>query len=478
LTVRAVTIVGGGFSGASAAIQLARHAPPRLDITVIEPRPDVGRGLAYSSDDPDHRLNGTAGTHLVDPADPEEFTRWCAQERIVRADPDALARGGALFVRRSDFGRFVAQAFARQVDRRPALRLRHLRDEAIDAPLETQGVRATTRGGSRVPGDVLVIATGNAPSRFPLTLPADVAAHPSVIAEPWDLRRLRAVDAAARVLVLGTGLTALDVITTLLRRGHCGRITAVSPRALRPRAHRPAFDLPPALAAAGMLQRIDGSLAPFVRELAQPMQATTLMRALRARIAQARVQGESWYGPFDEFRDPLWRVWSALDARVKARLLRHARRWYDVHRFRAPPQNDAIVNEAERQGRVLIGPAKVSSIARAGDGTLVVELQEGRTRRVHTEAFDAIVNCTGLDGRGGATTNPMLASLTRQGRLVPDVTGIGFAVDAQCRPIGQDGTRTDRLRVIGPPTAGTFGDPLGAIFIAAQIRRMLPGIFA
>ena len=58
--VPVVTIVGGGFSGASAAIQLARHAPPRLDITVIEPRPDVGRGLAYSSDDPDHRLNGTA----------------------------------------------------------------------------------------------------------------------------------------------------------------------------------------------------------------------------------------------------------------------------------------------------------------------------------------------------------------------------------------------------------------------------------
>ena len=145
MTVRAVTIVGGGFSGASAAIQLARHAPPRLDITVIEPRPDVGRGLAYSSDDPDHRLNGTAGTHLVDPADPEEFTRWCAQERIVRADPDALARGGALFVRRSDFGRFVAQAFAREVERRPALRLRHLRDEAIDATLETQGVSATTR---------------------------------------------------------------------------------------------------------------------------------------------------------------------------------------------------------------------------------------------------------------------------------------------------------------------------------------------
>ncbi|HET7136050.1 MAG TPA: FAD dependent oxidoreductase, partial [Casimicrobiaceae bacterium] len=56
--------------------------------------------------------------------------------------------------------------------------------------------------------------------------------------------------------------------------------------------------------------------------------------------------------------------------------------------------------------------------------------------------------------------------------------GVGFAVDARCRPIGANGAPSDAVRVIGPPTAGAFGDPLGAIFIAAQIRRMLPGVYA
>ena len=53
-----------------------------------------------------------------------------------------------------------------------------------------------------------------------------------------------------------------------------------------------------------------------------------------------------------------------------------------------------------------------------------------------------------------------------------------FEVDAQCRPIGRDGAPTPGLRIVGPPSAGSLGDPLGVPFIAPQIRRMIPGILA
>jgi uncharacterized NAD(P)/FAD-binding protein YdhS len=473
-----IAIVGGGFSGASLAIQLARHGELAVDITVVEPRPQVGVGLAYSTADPDHRLNGTAGTHLVDPHDPEELTRWCATERIARDDPEAVTDGGALFIRRHDFGRFVAEAFAREACRDGCVRLRHVCDEAIDATPSTRGVTLTTRSGARFPADLLVVATGNAASGFPARLAPELANHRGVVPEPWDLVRIRAIDRAARVLVLGTGLTALDVITTLLRGGHRGSITSVSSRALRPRAHRPAFDVPPALPGAGMLQRIDADVPAFVRSIPHPLRASALTHALRFEIEQARGRDESWYAPFDALRDPLWQVWSTLDVGEKQRLLRHARRWYDVHRFRAPPANDAIVHEAERQGRVAFRAAKVRSIALGEQATLAVELRDGESRAIRTETFDAVINCAGLDSAGGATSNPFLAALTRAGMLVPDATGFGFAVDAQCRPLDASGGATEWLRVVGPPTAGVFGDPLGAMFIAAQIRRMLPALDA
>ena len=234
----------------------------------------------------------------------------------------------------------------------------------------------------------------------------------------------------------------------------------------------------PALSGAGMLQRIDADLPEFLRVLPRPLTARALTRALRRRIAQAREHGESWYGPFDELRDPLWQLWSALEIDEKRRVLRHVRRWYDVHRFRAPPQNEAIVHDAERRGQVVFRAAKVRSIAGGDGGALAVELHEGATGAVRRETFDAVVNCAGLDDGGGEMGNPVLAALMRQGMLTPDATGVGFAVDARCRPLGSHGAPCDAVRVIGPPTAGAFGDPLGAMFIAAQIRRVLPGVYA
>ena len=104
---RRITIVGGGFSGVSAAVQLVRHSPLPLAITLIEPRERVGPGLAYATHDPDHRLNGPTWIHSIDPVDGEHFTRWCEQQGVFEADPQAVQPNGAAFVRRSVFGAYL-----------------------------------------------------------------------------------------------------------------------------------------------------------------------------------------------------------------------------------------------------------------------------------------------------------------------------------------------------------------------------------
>src|SRR5206468_8079227 len=43
-----IVIVGGGFTGAAAAVQLARASATPLDISIVEPRAELGRGVAYS----------------------------------------------------------------------------------------------------------------------------------------------------------------------------------------------------------------------------------------------------------------------------------------------------------------------------------------------------------------------------------------------------------------------------------------------
>lgn len=63
-----------------------------------------------------------------------------------------------------------------------------------------------------------------------------------------------------------------------------------------------------------------------------------------------------------------------------------------------------------------------------------------------------------------------------QGLLRQHGNGIGFDLGVNCEALDRQGTVQPALRVIGPPSAGAFGDPLGAGFIAAQVRRVLPDV--
>ena len=460
-----ICIVGGGFSGAATAVQLVRASEAPLSIEIVEPREELGRGMAYTAPDPDWRLNGGIDTHVTDLADPGELIRWCAANGILEADPDATARNENVFVRRHDFGSFMRDQVAAHSRMPNGSRIVHVCDVAIDAEAKASGVAVRLRSGRDIEADLLVIATGNAPGRLPAAI-ASVQHDARVLVEALDTKRLRDIPADASVLLAGAGLTALDVASTLVREEHRGRVTALSRHGLRPRLHR----LAPPSAGPTQLERTEGAVPPFVAAAAPT--ARGLLRALRSRIRDDEAAGSSWYAAFDALRDVLWQVWPKMPAAEKRRALRWLRPWYDVHRFRAPPQNHALVRDAERRGLVAFRTGRLRGVDARDDG-LHVRIA-GRSGADTVERFDYLVNCTGLDPASGARENPFLAALLDRGLITIDASGVGFAVDVACRAVDAHGHAQPRLYMIGPPTAGTFGDPLGVLFIAPQIRRVLP----
>jgi len=479
MTVRRITIVGGGFSGATAAVQLVRASPVPLAVTIVEPRETAGPGLAYSAVDRDHRLNGPAWGHSLLPEDGGHFTRWCEAEGVLRRDPEAVAPDGNAFVRRGDYGRYLAATLAAHA-RWPATgsTIEHLRDRARLAVIDGDAIETRTEAGRSLDSAMLIVATGNPLPRLQAPFAPSLAGHPSVIENPLDPAWLGHVDSLARVLVVGSGLTALDIVSTLVRAGHRGGIVVMSRRGLRPRPQPPVVDPGDGSAPPRPLDRIMGDVPAFLLSAAAPPTLRAWVRALRERIREVEAGGESWHKGFDELRDVVWRAWPLLPAGEQRRFLRSMRTWYDVHRFRAPPQNDAMVRAAEARGAVEFRAARLRSVeAAAGQRTLRVRLAPRGGDDDRVESFDAVVNCTGLDAAAGVRANPFLASLVADGALRVDSSGIGFAVDTNCRAIGADGRPNASLRVVGPPTAGTFGDPLGVMFIVAQVCRMLPDVF-
>ena len=460
-----VAIVGGGYSGAAAAVQLSRARGLSLAIDIVEPRAELGRGLAYSTPDPDHRLNGPLDNHLVDPSVPDEILRWCAERAIFERDPDVRGSNGALYLRRGDFGAHVRDVV------RATPSISHHRVSATGLRRSATGFEVLA-GAVRIAADFVIVATGTGTSSFPGAFSA-LESHPGLIADPFDRARLLGIGSGARVFLVGAGLTALDVVSTLLRAGHRGRITAFSRRGVRP---RPPRDRLPEGSTSGLMDRIDGPMPAYIGQVLERGGIVDLSRALRRKIEEARKSGESWQPVFDELRNSVWRFWPQLPIDEKRRFLRHLRTWYDAHRFRTPPQNAAMAAEAERAGMLVYPTGRIRSVREVGERIAVSWVD--RAGATVEERFDVVVNCAGLDASCGATSNPFLTDLLAQGLARIDPTGFGFEVDAQCRPIGRDGAPTPGLRIVGPPSAGSLGDPLGVPFIAPQIRRMIPGILA
>ena len=475
--MKRVVIVGGGFSGSSVAVQLVRRSATALDITVIEPREHIGGGLAYSSDEPDHRINGQPGMHSLDPADPGMFARWCDANGALAADPEARLPNNTTFMRRSVFRRFLQEAVAEHATWPSGSAIRHLRDRAIDVAPRGSALAVATAGGGAVDCDMLVLAPGHTRARLPATFGAGFASHARVIVDPLAAPRLPSLAPDERVLVLGNGLTAYDMVSTLLTAGHRGPIGVVSRRGLRPQAQRP----PPAPGAAPlppMLERLAASPEPFIRAAGAPPSVRALLHALRQRIREVGRSGESWDASFDHLRDMVGQVWPTMAVAERQRFFRQLRPWYDSHRFRIAPQNAAIVGAAEQRGQVKFHAASLLHVESDNQhAPLRIALRARGERQARVLAYDRVINCTGVDATHPSTL-PLYAALLGRGMLSVDPSGVGLAVDARYRAIMRNGQAAERLRVVGPPTLGARGDPLGSAFIAIQAYNMIADVLA
>lgn len=459
-------------------MQLVRHAPRPLRVVVVDPAERPGRGLAYRTADPDHRLNAPTFGHSLLPDDAWHLSRWVVAHRLRESDPECLRPDGTVYLRRGDFGRYLEATF--DAHRQGAasgsvIEHRRARAVALSAPREPLAVHLDD--GTALAAAQVLLATGNPPLRWPAVLSDTLRGHPALVADPLNTP-LPELDPHARVAVLGAGLTALDQLSTLVRRGHRGPITVLSRSGRRPRGAGP---LAGALATVQRLEDLD-SLPPQAMMarlsgpppawLQGPLTVRHWTRALRRRIAELQAAGGAWQHGFDELRDAVWQLWPQLPAAEQRRYLQRLRGWYEVHRFRTPPANDELVAQAPiawRSGRLVQ--------ARADGPAIEITWQPPAGAPVRA-GFDLLINCTGLDVSGGHAANPLLAAAEAKGRLRPDACGLGYAVDAMCRAIDATGHADPRLRLYGPPTLGSHGDPAGAIFIGAQVWRTLPALWA
>lgn len=407
-----VAVVGGGFSGTMAAVQLARRG---VAVRLFELGERVGRGIAYGTNDPNHLLNVPAVKMSAWPDRPSDFADWLGVE-------------GGTFARRRDFGAYVASV----LDGAEPVAVDRARVE--DAAPAADGWVLRLSDGRQAKAAAVVLALGNEPP----VLPAELEGLP-VVANPWSEEAGAALEQAAasnaNLLLVGTGLTMVDVMLSLSARGHRGRVVAVSRRGLLPRAHA-AHE--PAPVAADELP----------------------LRNLLAlwRWARKRSEAAGFRAAIDSLRPHSIALWQALPLPERQRFLRHARPWWDVHRHRLAPEPAKQMDELVASGRLEL----VAGRLRAEGCKPVIVLRGGGERMVEP---DLVINCTGPLGDVRRSANPLLRRLLEQGLVAPDPLALGLLADGADR-VGQG------LWALGPLTKGMYWEMTAVPDIRAQAERV------
>lgn len=457
-----VAIVGGGASGVLTAVQLMRRSAPGLRVVLIEKGEKVGPGLAYRTDHEGHRLNVPAGQMIAMPDRPLDFLEWVQREKPETQPQEYLSR--------QTFGRYLVDLIERTTaESRGRVVLETRRAEAISASFaESPGgpdqVEIALDDGETVTADKVVLALGNGrPYDIPGLDPAFVDSD-HYIADPWADGALDRCLSDDSVLLIGTGLTMVDMALVL---GGVGgpTIYAVSRHGLMPRAH--------------------GDTMPTRgRPVAVPDERcslTELTSRLLTEIASAAARGEDWRVAFDSLRPITNDLWRSLDRRDQKRFITDLSRIWGVHRHRMAP-------------RVALGleRLKVNRRLRVYAGTIqAIELKEGRASvglKLHGVdqgeplVVDRVINCTGPSYDPRRLEQPLVRSLCDRGLLRVDSLGIGFDVDLDGALVGEEANVSDSLYAIGPLRNGVLLETTAVPEIGKQAEllaeRLLSGLSA
>ncbi|GAA3789874.1 FAD/NAD(P)-binding protein [Sphaerisporangium flaviroseum] len=435
-----VIVVGGGASGTLAAVHLLREARARaipLEIVLIDQHGRHATGQAYSTTDPCHLLNACAAKMSALDDDPGHLLRW--------AHDNGLAVDGSDYLPREAYGRYLRDTLAEAEDR-PARVLRKVTGTA-SALSRDPGPRVHLSDRRQVDADAVVLALGNGPPATWSRI-ADIES-PRHIADPWAPNALTRIRDGAPVLVLGTGLTMVDVAITVTRAHPDTVVYAVSRHALLPQPQPQ--PVPPAVP----VSIPDG-----------PLGLGDLLRAVRSAVKDN--EGD-WPGVVDGLRPQVQRLWARLSPAEQQRFLSLAARYWEVHRHRIPPATAARVAGLRAAGRlrVLRGQVVRAAIGPAG-------------LRVHVAADDTgqdldvgwLVNATGPGSRIDA--DPLVTGLVAGGLARPDRLRLGLEADPYGAVLDATGRPQSRIYTLGPPLRGSLYETTAIPEIRAQAAALAP----
>lgn len=449
-----IAIVGSGFSGTMLAVHLLKKSTQApLRIVLIEKGSRFAKGVAYGTMCPLHLLNVPAGDMTAFPDEPQHFYNWAKAE-----DPSTET---TTFVQRLLYGRYIEQLLNEAEESKAAnVKFEKVHDEVVGINLDAGGKTAELKfaSGKSLTANRIVLALGNfAPGNPPVK---DMSFYQSkrYFQDPWLCDAVENADQP--VLLIGTGLTAVDKALQLHAGGHSGVIYALSRHGLMPQVHKIGLAKQPSPFDAENLPKSAKQLFHFLRT-----------RAREAGNANNGTDKLDWRQVVDSIRSVTQKIWQGWSAEEQKKFVRHLRCLWDVHRHRIAPDVGAAIESMRKSGALQIVAARIISYKEDEHGVdITIRPRFSKTEKVIR--VTAVINCTGPEPNYSRITEPMIASLYKQGIINSDPMRLGMHVAENYALKDKNGKASEVFFTLGPPLKGLLWESVAVPELRVQAAKL------
>jgi uncharacterized NAD(P)/FAD-binding protein YdhS len=449
-----ILIIGGGASGTLVATQILRRATTQsgaapVAITIVERDATPFRGRAYSTTSPHHLLNVAASKMTAFPEDPSHFMEW------LRARGEPYHEGS--YVPRMIYGEYLeAQLHTALESAPPHVTFRVIYGEVARVVEQEIRTEVTLKDGTVLTANKVVLASGNFEPSPPTGGKEPFYTSARYFNDPWKAGALEQVGIDDTVLLVGTGLTMVDLVLTLNARGHRGKIVALSRRGLMPRAHAP-------------------ELLPTHPRY--PLTLPYTVRGLSRMIREEIRRGTDWRLAIDALRPDTIPVWMNLDERERRRFLRHLKSHWDVHRHRIAHEVFTTLTNVMECGQLSIIAGRILGFSPHEEG-VTVTIRPRRSAASIKLSTSWVINCTGPDLHISGLKEPLIKRLVEDGYLRAAPLGMGFDATPDGALINREGVPSTRFFTLGPPLKGVLWETIAIPEIRVQAQQLAARLLA
>ena len=400
------------------------NATQSIVISIIEKQPHVCQGIAYRTSSPYHPLNVRADKMGIFANQPDHFYSWIEanQDMWRNRDPifHSLNISPTHFLPRRLYAIYLQHMFEeiQTLVKSKNVTCNVIHDTAYDANIRDEGIEILLKKNSSLSVDKMVLATG-IPSHQ--TLPFETSSllnDPRYISNVWDphvehvLHNLFAGSKGIgkKIVIIGSGLTAIDVLFTMHSLHYQGRFHFISKHGIFPEVH-PGHLLP---------AHADFRLEDL------PSRLSDLIHFFKQQLEQCKEK--EWMQVVDAFRHCTQAFWQALPLPTKKRFMRHLFFLWNKHRHRMSPQSYDLVRLYENSQALTLTAGLIQEVTPLSHEALRIKYISRETTELKEEEVDCVINCTGPDYRIMHHPDSLIQSLLKKQVILPDELQLGLKV--------------------------------------------------